>query len=283
MPAAPLIDIGVNLTHESYDRDRDAVIERALSAGVTRLIVTGATLAGSAAGVSLAASMPGRLYATAGIHPHHALDCNPASAHDLARLLREPGVVAAGECGLDYFRLIAPAPAQERAFRAQIELAIEAGLPLFLHCRDAHADFLRVLASYGDSLPRAVAHCFTGNRSEVEQCLALGLYVGITGWICDERRGAHLKEVVRAIPAQRLMLETDGPYLLPRDLVPRPRDRRNEPCFLPHIAAVVAAARGETPEELARTSSATAVSFFALKGSVADGRPELKDRITNHS
>lgn len=262
MRPTSLVDIGINLTHESYDRDRAEVVRRAVEAGVGRLIVTGATLAGSRAALALAAAEPGHLWATAGIHPHHAAEADDAAIGALRALAASPGLVAIGECGLDYYRMVAPADVQERAFRAQVEVAIATRRPLFLHCRDAHRDFVRILDSYGTDRPPAVVHCFTGTTAEVEECLALGLYVGITGWICDERRGRHLAEVVRAVPAGRLMLETDGPYLLPRDLVPRPPDRRNEPRFLPHIAAAVAGARGEPTAALAAHTTATALEFF---------------------
>jgi TatD DNase family protein len=277
MQPTPLVDIGINLTHESYDHDREAVLARAAQAGVAWLIITGASVAGSRAAARLAAADPARLAATAGIHPHHAADCTPEALAALRSLLAEPCVVAGGECGLDYYRMLAPAALQEAAFRAQVELAIEARRPLFLHCRDAHADFARILASYGGERPRAVVHCFTGTRDEVAECLALGLYVGITGWICDERRGLHLREVVRAIPADRLLLETDGPYLLPRDLSPKPRDRRNEPAFLVHIARAVAAARGESTEALAAATTANALALFGLGGAMGRGTDTITD------
>ncbi len=266
MQTTPLVDIGINLTHESYEADRDAVLARARLAGVGWMIVTGATLEGSAAAAALAGAHPERLAATAGIHPHHAADCTPQAVAALKVLLALPCMVAGGECGLDYFRMIAPAATQEAAFRAQVELAIELRLPLFLHCRDAHADFIRILDSYGADRPRCVVHCFTGSVDEVLECLALGLYVGITGWICDERRGLHLEDVARVVPADRLMVETDGPYLLPRDLNPKPRDRRNEPAFLPHIVARIARARGEPAEAVAASTTATARAFFNLPG-----------------
>jgi len=266
MQPTPLVDIGINLTHESYDADRDAVLARARGAGVGWMIVTGATLPGSAAAAQLAAAHPDCLAATAGIHPHHAAECTREAIAQLRSLLARPCMVAGGECGLDYFRMIAPAPVQEAAFRSQVELAIELGLPLFLHCREAHADFVRILRSYSKQLPRSVVHCFTGTVAEVLECLALDLYVGITGWICDERRGQHLDAVVREIPPDRLLVETDGPYLLPRDLTPRPRDRRNEPAFLPHIVARIARARGEPAAALAASSTAAARVLFTLPG-----------------
>jgi TatD DNase family protein len=260
----PFVDIGINLAHDSYDADRSAVIERARAAGVTRMIVTGSTLASSRAALALAREWPGVLYATAGVHPHHATDIDATHRTAFRELLAQPEVVAAGECGLDYFRDYSPRDAQERAFRLQVELAIDARRPLFLHQRDAHDDFVRILGDYSRDLPPAVAHCFTGTAEEAEAYVAMGLYVGITGWICDERRGLHLVDVVRRIPADRLMIETDGPYLLPRDLHSKPKSRRNEPMYLPHIAAAIAAARGESVETLARSTTANASRFFAL-------------------
>jgi len=258
-----LIDIGINLTHENYRDDRAAVIERARAAGVSQLIVTGATLAGSAAALELARSHPGRLFATAGVHPHHATDVDAAQLLRLRELLQQPGVVAAGECGLDYFRNFSPYAAQRAAFTQQLELAQECGKPLFLHQRDAHRDFLAALRGLGQPLA-GVAHCFTGGAEELEAYLELGLHIGITGWICDERRGTHLHELVRRIPHERLLLETDGPYLLPRDLKPKPASRRNEPHYLPHIAAVVAQSRGESVEDCAAHASAAARALFGL-------------------
>jgi len=178
-------------------------------------------------------------------------------------------VCSAGECGLDYFRNYSPHEDQRRVFRLQLELAVELSKPVFLHQRAAHADFVAILREHLPQLPGAVAHCFTGNASELEDCLALGLGIGITGWICDERRGAHLKELVAGIPPERLLLETDGPYLLPRDLVPKPASRRNEPSYLPHILTTVARHRGEHAEEVARITTENARRLFGWP----DGTP----------
>ncbi len=265
-PAAapdPLIDIGINLTHDSYDGDRDAVIARAHAAGVLQMVVTGATLPGTRAAVGLARAHPGRLFATAGVHPHHASDLDGASLAELAELARRPEVVAVGECGLDYFRDFSPRPAQRECFHRQLELALKVGKPVFLHQRDAHDDFLAILREHGNTW-HGVAHCFTGTADHLHAYLQLGLAIGITGWICDERRGAHLLPLLAQIPAARLLLETDGPYLLPRDLTPKPASRRNEPAYLAHIAAAVARARGEPLASLARSSTASARSLFAL-------------------
>jgi TatD DNase family protein len=259
-PAA-LVDIGINLTHDSYDGDRDAVIARARAAGVVQMLVTGATLAGSASAVALARQHPGALFATAGVHPHHASELTPERVAELTELAQAPEVMAVGECGLDYFRDFSPREAQRQAFHRHLELAARLAKPVFLHQRDAHADFVAILREHG-ARHSGVAHCFTGDGAQLRAYLELGLAVGITGWICDERRGAHLVPLMRHIPPGRLLLETDGPYLLPRDLNPRPPSRRNEPAFLPHIAAAVARARGEPLEILARSSSAGARELF---------------------
>jgi len=257
-----LVDIGINLTHDSYDADRDAVIARARSVGVVQMIVTGASIDGTQKAIEFARSRPGELFATAGVHPHHATELTPEALALLEELARQPEVVAAGECGLDYFRDFSPRPVQREAFHRQLELAARVGKPVFLHQRDAHEDFLAILKEHRPSLRGGVTHCFTGGERELMAYLDLGFAIGMTGWICDERRGAHLLPLVREIPADRLLLETDGPYLLPRDLHPKPASRRNEPAYLPHIAAVVARARGESVEALARSSTAAARALF---------------------
>jgi TatD DNase family protein len=259
------IDIGANLTHESFAVDREAVIERAHAAGVTQLMVTGTDLASSSAAIRLAQAHPRRLFATAGVHPHHASELRPEDLPALKALLSDPSVVAAGECGLDYHRNFSPREAQLRAFEWQLQLAGECGKPLFLHQREAHADFVAMLRNHQAALSLAgVAHCFTGGAAELQDCLDLGLSIGITGWFCDERRGRHLASLVASIPAERLLLETDAPYLLPRDLRPLPKSRRNEPMYLPHIGAAVAGARGESEAACAAHTTAHARRLFGL-------------------
>lgn len=265
MERPALIDIGINLAHDSYDRDREAVIERAVAAGVAAMIVTGSSVASSAAAIGLAQRWPQRLRATVGMHPHHASDLDEAAAAELDQLMGQPGVCAGGECGLDYYRNFSPPEAQRAAFARQLELAVRHRLPVFLHEREAHADFLAILREHLHELPRAVLHCFTGSASDLDACLDAGLWIGITGWICDERRGLGLRELVGRIPADRLMLETDGPYLLPRNLDPRPRDRRNEPAFLPAVLEEAARCRGEAPEALAARTTTNALAFFDLR------------------
>ncbi|WP_066093106.1 TatD family hydrolase [Xanthomonas massiliensis] len=266
-----LIDIGANLTHDSFDRDRDAVLARARAAGVARMVVTGASRADNPKALALAQAHPGVLWATAGVHPHHAAEYTDECDAELRALHAHAEVVAVGECGLDYFRDLSPRPAQHKAFERQLQIAadlVAAGTPkpLFLHQRDAHADFMAMLKNFDGRLGAVVVHCFTGSREELFDCLDRDWHIGITGWLCDERRGAHLRELVRHIPADRLMIETDAPYLLPRTLRPMPKDRRNEPAFLAHLAAEVARDRGEDVEATARATTATAQRFFGLPG-----------------
>jgi TatD DNase family protein len=198
------------------------------------------------------------------VHPHHATSLDSARREELQELLAQPQVVAVGECGLDYFRNLSPPAMQRSAFVAQLELAAAVAKPVFLHQRDAHDDFKSILGEFRGRLAGAVAHCFTGGAAELEDYLALGLLIGVTGWVCDERRGASLREAVPRIPADRLMVETDAPYLLPRDLIPRPKSRRNEPQYLVHIARTVAQIRSEPVESVAVSSTQNAVRLFGL-------------------
>ncbi len=259
-----LIDIGANLTHASFGADLPYVMERAMAAGVRRLMVTGADLASSHQAHALAAQHPGVLWSTAGVHPHLAEGFNAAQVPELSALLADERVVAVGECGLDYYRDLSARTAQRSAFSAQLELAVSIAKPVFLHQRDAHADFVAILRDFAPRLAGGVAHCFTGGPAELEDYVRLGLCIGVTGWVCDERRGAPLREAVPLIPADRLMLETDAPYLLPRDLLPKPATRRNEPAYLLHILDSVAALRGMTPQALAASTSANALRLFGL-------------------
>jgi TatD DNase family protein len=259
-----LIDIGVNLTHESFRHDFDAVLDRARTHGVTRMIVTGASHTGSEHALDLARAHPGFLYATAGVHPHHAIDYNDATDALIRTLAHAPEVRAVGETGLDYNRNYSPRDVQLQVFERQLQIAVDVGKPLFLHQRDAHHDFIALLKKYRDKVPAAVVHCFTDTREALHDYLALDCHIGITGWICDERRGTHLREFVRDIPANRLMIETDAPYLLPRTVRPQPSHRRNEPMFLKHICEEIARDRGEEVDVTAANSTAAAAAFFSL-------------------
>jgi len=262
-----LIDIGVNLTNPSFDERHQAVLDRAYAAGVQQLVLTGTSIEGSEQALELCIKLDEsgqRLFSTAGIHPHCASDWNGDSARQLRGLLSESRVRAVGECGLDFNRDFSPRPQQEKVLEEHLALAVELKLPVFLHERDANQRLLEILKDYRDHLSAAVVHCFTGEQSALFSYLDLDLHIGITGWICDERRGTHLHPLVREIPRGRLMLESDAPYLLPRTLRPKPKNGRNEPAYLPEVLREVALHRKETLEDLAAHSTACSRAFFGL-------------------
>lgn len=262
-----LIDIGVNLTHPSFAGQHQAVLARAFAAGVCQLLVTGTSLAESEQALELCRRLDQggqRLFSTAGVHPHDASRWHADSSGQLKTLLAEPEVRALGECGLDFNRDFSPRPQQEKVLEEQLALAVELQMPVFLHERDADQRLLEILRDYRDRLPAAVVHCFTGEKRALFHYLDLDLHIGITGWICDERRGTHLHPLLREIPAGRLMLESDSPFLLPRSLRPKPRSGRNEPAFLSEVLREVALHRGESQEALAAHSTACARRFFDL-------------------
>lgn len=261
------IDICVNLTHESFKRDLDAVVERATDAGVRWLLVTGSDEKESGRCIEFADAYPHCMRATLGVHPHHASQWQERTGYRFAEDAAHPLVVAMGEMGLDYYRNHSTPNAQRHAFEAQLELAADLGKPVFLHEREASADFGDILQRYRDRLPAAVVHCFTSDAHALDRYLEMDCHIGVTGWVCDERRGQELQKLVPRIPEHRLMLETDSPYLLPRTL-PKglPHGRRNEPSFLPHIGEFIAQLRDTTPETLAQRTTANARAFYGLPG-----------------
>ncbi len=258
------IDIGVNLTNKSLLQDIDAVLQRAAEAGVRQMVVTGTTLEESQAAIELCHLYPLELLCTAGVHPHHASDWNENSPSLLAKLVNEDAVRAVGETGLDFNRNFSPRDRQIEVFQEQLELAREVGKPVFTHQRDAHDSFVAILREFRAALQPVVVHCFTDSKAALRDYLDLDCHIGVTGWICDERRGAELQELVKYIPTGRLMLETDAPYLLPRDLDPKPKSRINEPCHLPHIAKSVAFHQGKSADLLAIECLQTTQQFFNL-------------------
>jgi len=267
----PLIDIGVNLTHRQFAKDRSQVIERARAAGVVAQVVTGTSLATSRAAALLARDHVGELWATAGIHPHNASEFDAASLATLRTLLAERGlagehlVVAVGECGLDYDRDFSPREAQRRCFAAQLGLAAELQKPVFLHERAAHADFLAILGEHRQSLRGAVVHCFTGSPAELDGYLGLDCHIGVTGWLLDERRAGDLRRALPRVPLERLLIETDAPFLLPPQ-AKKSHGRRNEPALLPLVLDGVAHVMGRGRQEVARATTGNARRFFGLGG-----------------
>jgi len=265
-PMNTLFDIGANLTHTSFQRDLDAVLDRAKTAHVQGLVVTGTELHQSQEALALAKQHPALLWSTAGIHPHHAKDYSDTVDAGLRTLLQDNVVVAVGECGLDYNRDFSPRDQQRSAFERQLQIAADTKKPLFLHERDAHDDFFAILKNTRDRVSDVVVHCFTGERAALHAYLDLGCSIGITGWVCDEKRGHTLRSLVGDIPADRLLIETDAPYLLPHGVRPKPTpdQRRNEPMYLRNVADTVAAIRGVDVDTLAKQTTDNARRFFRL-------------------
>lgn len=232
---ASMFDIGVNLTSSQFAKDRDDVVARAFAAGVKGMLLTGTNIHESQQALKLARRYP-HCWSTAGVHPHDSSQWSPASEDAIIALANQPEVVAIGECGLDFNRNFSTPQEQERAFQAQLQIAAELQMPIFMHCRDAHERFLALLDPWLDSLPGAILHCFTGSRQQMQACVDRGLYIGITGWVCDERR----------------------------DLTPKPTSRRNEPAYLPHILERIALWRGEDPQWLAAMTDANARTLFEV-------------------
>ncbi|HEX7639607.1 MAG TPA: TatD family hydrolase, partial [Burkholderiaceae bacterium] len=248
-----LIDIGVNF-HSSQFRGLDAeLMRRASAAGVVAVLATGTSLQASRTELALA-RRHADVWSTAGVHPHSAKEWDEAGAAAFEPLWADPRVVAVGECGLDYNRMFSPRDAQRRAFQAQAEAAVRHAKPLFLHCRDAFDDFRAMLRDAAAAGAHGVVHCFTDGPREAEAFLELGFDLGITGWVTDVARGGALRDALRVIPLDRLHLETDAPYLRPRNAgKTRPY---NEPALLPFVARAVAELKGVPPEALAARATA---------------------------
>ncbi|MGH1538544.1 MAG: TatD family hydrolase [Gammaproteobacteria bacterium] len=262
-----LVDIGFNFTSSAFRQDEHGVVDRANHAGVKHFVLTGSDVEESQHAIQLATQFEG-MVSTAGVHPHLAKQWQEDSYEKLKLLAEHEKVAAIGEAGLDYNRNYSTPEQQRIAFERQLELAIELAMPIFLHERDAHEDFIKILSRHRPQLSNVVVHCFTGTIEELDAYIALDCHIGITGWICDERRGQHLHDAIKKIPTDRLMIETDSPYLLPRDLpkdlYPKPNGRRNEPAYLPHILSTIAKCRTTDVEQTAQETTLTAKKFFSI-------------------
>lgn len=259
-----MIDIGVNLTNSRFTPDIDAVLERAADAGLSQILVTGTSIKESEAAITLCHQYPEMLSCTAGVHPHDAANVDSDFIAQLSMLADLHVVKAIGECGLDFNRNFSPQAVQIDVFDKQIHLAVEKNMPLFLHQRDAFDPWEALLLPAIDKVPAMVSHCFTGDKAQLKRCLDLGMYIGITGWVCDERRGAELQEAVKYIPLDRLLVETDAPYLTPRTIRPKPKSSRNEPSYLPFVTQKIAELMGCTHEEIIACSIENAKRVFKL-------------------
>jgi TatD DNase family protein len=257
------IDIGINLINKRFQYDADKIIERAIAAGVSQMVLTGVSLHVTQQSVLLAKKYPKNLFATAGVHPHNAKSWDKTLSDGIRRMAVLPEVVAIGECGLDFDRDFSPRPVQESCFRAQLQMAVELKKPLFLHEREAHERFVGIVTEFSGKMPKGVVHCFTGTLKDARKYLNMGCYIGITGAITDERRFAHLRDVIQYVPSDRLMVETDAPFMLPKNM-PQPDERRNESSYLPFVVQYIAKCLNKTQATVALETTNTAKEFFGI-------------------
>lgn len=259
-----LFDIGVNLTNTRFDKDRAEVIKQAVDAGVQHMLITGTNVLVSQQAVNFAQENPAILAATAGVHPHDADGVSEHFLQELFTLAQSPLVKAIGECGLDFNRNFSTPDNQHRVFQAQVELAAQLNLPLFLHQRDAFEQWLAVLKPYANKVPAMVSHCFTGNKKQLFDCLDHGMFIGITGWVCDKKRGQTLRDIVKHIPLERLMIETDAPYLTPQNIKPKPKSSRNLPAYLPYVVEMLTQCMPYSSEQIIEHSFNNACRVFSF-------------------
>ncbi|MDX1678984.1 TatD family hydrolase [Arsukibacterium sp.] len=257
-------DCGVNLFSLQFAGIEQQIWQRAQQAGVSNLLLIGSDITESRQNQQFCLNHPG-CFTTAGVHPHQAAGVAADWLDSLSQLLTLPTVVAVGECGLDFNRDFSPRPVQQHIFASQLQLAKQWQKPVYLHERDAFATQLAMLTE--QQINHGVAHCFTGDTGQLAAYLDLGLYIGITGWICDERRGQSLQQAIRYLPLDRILLETDAPYLLPRTIKPRPK--YNEPALLPAIGAEICRLKQIDSEQLAAACTANARRLFCLTGKMA--------------
>lgn len=257
---SPLIDAGVNLTNHQFDGLHDEVIARANAENIANMLLIGCDVQSSQGALELAKKYD--YYATAGVHPHDAKSVDTHFIAQLSELHQHSQVVAVGECGLDYNRDFSPREIQRQVFAEQLALAASLNKPVYLHERDASEDMLAILKEHAI---KGVLHCFTGDQHALDSYLNQGLYIGITGWVCDERRGKELQQLLPSIPLERLLIETDAPFLIPRTISPKPKSRRNEPSYLKYVCATIAALKGTSFDEVANQTTTNFQQLFINK------------------
>ena len=260
---AGFIDIACNFTHESYKDNLNEVITNAELEGVEKFVLLSASLADLELIKEIQIYAPEKFFITAGIHPHHATEILDSNYDDLLDRLESINPNAIGETGLDYFRNISPPDVQKKSFSMHIEIAKELSLPLYLHQRNAHDDFIRTIKENRNNFPKFIVHCFTGTQKELDEYLELRAYIGLTGWICDSNRNIDLRQSIKNIPIDRMMIETDCPYLIPRNLPNKPKKNINEPKYLPHIANEISDLIGVEIDELKLATRNNAINFFS--------------------
>ena len=260
---AGFVDIACNFTHDSFKDNLEEVIANAELEGVERFVLLCASLNDLKPIKIIQKKSPEKYFVSAGIHPHHATEIREINYDDLLAKLCSINPNVIGETGLDYFRNISPPDVQRKSFKMHIEIAKELNLPLYLHQRDSHKDFINIIKENRNNFPKFVVHCFTGTQEELNDYLDLGAYIGLTGWICDAKRNIELRKSIKNIPIDRMMIETDCPYLIPKNLPNKPKKNINEPKYLPHIANEIAELIGMKIEELKLATRSNAIEFFS--------------------
>ena len=257
-----IADIACNFTSDRFDNDLDEVINQAIVNNITKFGLICSRLSDIDKLLEIYNRYSKDMFFTIGVHPHHANEINEEYLKKLKEVINNNNPHAIGETGLDFFRNLSTYEEQIFAFEEQIKIAIDTNKPLFLHQRDSHDDFIKILRKYSSDINKSVVHCFTGTKKQLNDYLELDCYIGVTGWICDAKRNVELRKTIKNIPLERLMIETDCPYLIPKNLEEKPKNNRNEPTYLNHIADEVAALMKKDINDIREKTYKTSLSFF---------------------
>jgi TatD DNase family protein len=257
-----IADIACNFTSDRFDNDLDEIINQAIVNNITKFGLICSRLSDIDKLLEIYNRYSKDMFFTIGVHPHHANEINEEYLKKLKEVINNNNPHAIGETGLDFFRNLSTYEEQIFAFEEQIKIAIDTNKPLFLHQRDSHDDFIKILRKYSSDINKSVVHCFTGTKEQLNDYLELDCYIGVTGWICDAKRNVELRKTIKNIPLERLMIETDCPYLIPKNLEEKPKNNRNEPTYLNHIANEVAALMKEDINDIREKTYKTSLSFF---------------------
>lgn len=263
-------DVGVNLTDKRFNGKVNDILSTASQNGVSHILVIGTSLEDSLAAVALSklcSDFNLTLKCTAGFHPHQAKSAKAGDMERLRELFEDDNFVAVGECGLDFNRNFSPPDVQLSIFEQQLALAADLKLPIYLHERDAFEQQIALLKKYESKIKGGLVHCFTGNTQQLESYLELGLSIGITGWVCDPERGIALREAIKHLPLDRMLVETDAPYLTPKNI--RPRPKFNQPSFVPHVAQSIADIKGVSLADVEKCSFDNASQLFSISSESA--------------
>jgi len=255
-------DIACNFTNERFDKDLDEVINRAITNKITKFGLICSKLSDLDRLLEIYNQYSKDMFFTIGVHPHHANEISDKYLKNLKEAVINNNPHAIGETGLDFFRNLSTYDEQIYAFEEQIKIAIDTNKPLFLHQRDSHDDFIKILREYSSDINKAVVHCFTGTQEQLEDYLELDCYIGVTGWICDEKRNVELRKTIKNIPLEKLMIETDCPYLIPKNLPNKPKNNRNEPINLDHIVNEIAVLMEIDIDSLRKQTFKNTINYF---------------------